>query len=116
MLATAHRLRRRSEFAAAIRTGHRARRPSLVVHLMTGAGDAPPRVGFVVSRAVGGAVERNRVRRRLRHLVCGHLDALPPGALLVVRALPAAATAPYRRLGDDLTAAIGAASRAGVTR
>ena len=59
-------------------------------------------VGFVVSRAVGGAVVRNRVRRRLRHLVRDRLVDLPGGAVLVVRALPAAAGAPYDELRADL--------------
>ncbi len=57
-----------------------------------------PRVGFVVSKAVGNAVVRNRVKRRLRHLVAT-LDA-PAGARVVVRALPPAATNP--NLADDL--------------
>jgi ribonuclease P protein component len=70
---------------------------------------APARAGFVVSRAVGGAVVRNRVRRRLRHLVGDRLTGLPPGATLVVRALPDAATTSYDRLGADLDAAIAAA-------
>src|SRR5215813_4730379 len=39
-----------------------------------------PRAGFVVSRAVGGAVARNRVRRRLRHLMRDRLVSLPAGA------------------------------------
>jgi ribonuclease P protein component len=113
MLATAHRMRRSGEFAAAIRSGRRAGRTTLVVHLRPGAGGGPPRAGFVVSRAVGGAVDRNRVRRRLRHLVRDHLAELPAGSLLVVRALPAAATAPYRQLAEDLTAALRAARRTG---
>lgn len=111
MLAVAHRLRRRSDFAAAVRGGRRARRGTLVVHLRLGESTepaAPPRVGFVVSRAVGGAVTRNTVRRRLRHLVRDHLDALPPGALVVVRALPPAAHAPYQRLDADLAATLAA--------
>jgi ribonuclease P protein component len=52
------------------------------------------RVGFVVSRSVGNAVTRNRVKRRLRHLVADRLAATPAGVDLVVRALPGAATAP----------------------
>ena len=63
---------------------------------------APPRVGFVVSKAVGGSVVRNRVRRRLRHLVRAHLPALPPGAELVVRALPPAAALDSSELGTEL--------------
>jgi ribonuclease P protein component len=66
----------------------------------------PPKGGFVVSRAVGDAVARNRVRRRLRHLVRPRLSALPPGSLLVVRALPAAADASSADLADDLDAAL----------
>lgn len=79
-----------------------------MVHLSIGEATAPPKVGFVVSRAVGNAVTRNRVRRRLRHLAREHVVDLPAGALVVVRALPAAATAPYRRLAADLAAALGA--------
>ena len=56
----------------------------------------------MVSRAVGGAVVRNRVRRRLRHLVRDRLVDLPSGAVLVVRALPAAAGASYDELRGDL--------------
>lgn len=133
MLAAAQRLRRSTDFAAVIRGGRRASRGVLVVHLdlagspapdvpgemtatrkpvpVTGAEQhpAPTRAGFVVSRAVGGAVVRNRVRRRLRHLVRERLGALPPGAAIVVRALPGAADASYARLGADLDAAIAAA-------
>jgi ribonuclease P protein component len=60
-------------------------------------------VGFVVSGAVGPAVVRNQVRRRLRHLAVDHLRRLPDGALLVVRALPAAAGATSAQLAADLT-------------
>jgi ribonuclease P protein component len=67
-------------------------------------GEAPPaRVGFVVSGAVGPAVVRNKVRRRLRHLTVDHLRRLPDGALLVVRALPGAAGASSAQLAADLT-------------
>jgi ribonuclease P protein component len=63
-------------------------------------------VGFIVARTVGNAVVRNRVRRRLRHLVRGHLDRLPEGSLLVVRANPAAGTAHYDDLAADLESAL----------
>jgi ribonuclease P protein component len=63
-------------------------------------------VGFVVSRAVGAAVVRNRVRRRLRHLVADQLDRIPPGSRVVVRALPGSAVATYDQLGAALVAAL----------
>jgi ribonuclease P protein component len=103
MLPPAARMRRKTEFASAIRDGSRAGRPSLVGHLNRRAGvDEPPKVGFVVSRAVGQAVVRNRVRRRLRHLVAGYLHTLPRGSLLVLRANPQAATASGADLAADL--------------
>jgi ribonuclease P protein component len=80
-----------------------------VLHLAEGgdpaSGPTTPRVGFVVSRSVGHAVVRNRVRRRLRHLVrdrLPELSVLPGGAVLVVRALPDAAAASYDELRGDL--------------
>jgi ribonuclease P protein component len=73
-----------------------------VVHLLDGVGAAGPRVGFVVNRAVGNAVVRNRVRRRLQHLVRSHLTQLPLGAHLVVRALPPAAKLSSAELGAEL--------------
>jgi ribonuclease P protein component len=62
----------------------------------------PGRVGFVVARSVGPAVTRNRVKRRLRHLMRERVIDLADGSLLVVRAQPAAADASYRDLGAEL--------------
>ncbi|MEH0845519.1 ribonuclease P protein component [Micromonospora sp. CPCC 205711] len=129
MLTAAQRLRRSNDFAAAVRGGRRAGRGAVVVHLTLPAApeptattspepardagtemtSVPTRAGFVVSKAVGNAVVRNTVRRRLRHLVRERLATLPDGSTLVVRALPAAADASYARLGADLDAAIAAA-------
>lgn len=70
-----------------------------------------PRVGFVVSRAVGTAVTRNQVKRRLRHLVRERLSSLPGASVLVVRALPPSADASYAELAADLDAALGKLAR-----
>ncbi|MEF2527515.1 MULTISPECIES: ribonuclease P protein component [Streptomyces] len=115
MLSPDNRLRRREDFASAVRRGRRAGRPLLVVHLRTsgatdphepGEIDPPTRAGFVVSKAVGGAVVRNRVKRRLRHLVRERLTRLPAGSLVVVRALPGSGDAGPEDLARDLDAAL----------
>ncbi|MFF5719631.1 ribonuclease P protein component [Streptomyces buecherae] len=114
MLPTEHRLRRREDFATAVRRGRRAGRPLLVVHLRSGTSDPHPpgetapqvRAGFVVSKAVGNAVTRNLVKRRLRHLVRDRLDRFPPGSLVVVRALPGAGEAGHEQLARDLDTAL----------
>lgn len=103
-----------------VRRGRRAGRPRLVVHALrpdrapeaeantapTRKSDVSTRVGFVVSKAVGVAVVRHRVTRRLRHLMRDRLAAMPAGTLVVVRALPPAAEATSRELGADLDAAL----------
>jgi ribonuclease P protein component len=61
-----------------------------------------PRVGFVVSKAVGPAVTRNLVKRRLRHLARERAASLSPDGMLVVRALPPAAQASYEELAQEL--------------
>ena len=122
MLAAPNRLRESADFGTTVRRGRRAGGPLLVVHLLvpagqaagapagsgTGAvGDPPARVGLVVSRAVGPAVVRNRVKRRLRHLARERVAALPAGSLLVLRAQPAAAGAAWAELGAELDRCLG---------
>lgn len=99
MLPASARLRSSDDFRQTVRTGVRTGRPTLVVHARHTGVDAT-RVGFVVSRAVGGAVTRNRVKRRLRHMAAGLLTGTPTGVQVVVRALPAAASEPGRLAGD----------------
>lgn len=62
------RLRQRADFLAAA-AGARVSAPAFVVQARDRLDTDPARVGFTVSRKVGTAVERNRVRRRLRELV-----------------------------------------------
>jgi ribonuclease P protein component len=97
-------MRRSAEFTRTVRNGVRAGRPTVVGHLLAGAADpdSAAKIGFIVSRAVGSAVVRNRVKRRLRELMRGYLQSLPGGSLLVVRANPVAARASQADLAADL--------------
>ncbi|WP_066583291.1 ribonuclease P protein component [Cellulomonas timonensis] len=107
MLPAAHRMRRPAEFEQAVRRGARGGRESLVVHLVTRTDPGPgPVVGFVVSKGVGNAVVRNKVKRRLRALVRERLTTIPADSGIVVRALAPAATREYASLGADLDSAL----------
>ena len=102
MLPAPYRMHNADDFRHTVRRGVRAARPTLVVHAANAAGGT--RVGFVVSKAVGDAVRRNRVKRRLRHLAAARLRDTPAGTQLVIRALPVATEQP-ERLPADLDAA-----------
>ena len=104
MLPRLLRMHNSKDFRRTTRRGLRVSRPTLVVHAAhvsddlvseaIGVGRTGPRIGFVVSGALGNAVTRNRVKRRLRHLARAHVAETPVGIDLVVRALPRATTAP----------------------
>jgi ribonuclease P protein component len=76
----------------------------LVAHAQTTDSRAglPPRVGLVVSKAVGGAVVRNRTKRRLRALLAARLGLLPAGTDVVIRANPVAAQANWEDLSREV--------------
>lgn len=92
------------DFRRTTRRGARVGRPTCVIHAGRVPGGLGVRVGFVVSKQVGNAVTRNRVKRRLRHLAVAQLGTTPVGTDVVVRALPRAATAPAELPGDLVSA------------
>jgi ribonuclease P protein component len=106
-------MRRSADFTETVRTGRRAGRRTLVLHVRVpstdGTGTTPaaaPLVGLVVGRSVGGSVVRHRVSRRLRAQLAPRLHRLPAGSAAVVRALSPAATATSAQFGADLDAAL----------
>jgi ribonuclease P protein component len=108
MLPQQSRMRRPDDFRRVLRAGRRAGGSVVAGHLLLVGSDGPVRsgdpakVGFIVSRAVGSAVVRNRVKRRLRELMRRRVASLPGGCLLVLRAYPAAASARQEDLAADL--------------
>ncbi len=131
MLPAPSRMRRAGDFSLAVRRGRRAGTAHLAVHLATAervtelsataahvaagpdpsTGEVvvsadPARVGLVVSKAVGNAVTRTRVKRRLRAVAASRLHRLPAGSLAVLRATPASAQASSDVLAADLDRAL----------
>jgi ribonuclease P protein component len=111
VLPAGHRLRASSDFAAALRGPRGARAGSTLIVVHANQTDAragqPPRVGFVVSKAVGTAVARNRTKRRLRALMAARVRDIPAGTDVVVRANPVAAQADSSTLAAELDRLLG---------
>lgn len=72
-----------------MRRGRRTGTAHAVLYRVSGEPDGP-RFGVIVSKQVGGAVVRNRVRRRIQSICAGVLADVPASDLIVVRALPGA--------------------------
>ena len=75
----------------------------MLLGILKGQGSEPARVGFVTSRRVGGAVVRNRIRRRLREIARAARPNLLPGLWMVVIAKRPAADAAFGELRDEWT-------------
>lgn len=97
-------MRRSADFSHTVKHGVRASQPDVVVHgcRVDGANDQAPKVGFIVSKSVGGAVDRHRVARRLRHAARTVIGELEPSDRIVVRALPGSRYAESARLAGQL--------------
>ncbi|BDZ42065.1 hypothetical protein GCM10025865_13640 [Paraoerskovia sediminicola] len=89
-----------------VRSGVRAGSSTVVVHMLPGSSEpgsiGVSRFGFVVSKQVGNAVQRNVVRRRLRAAAWERRAQWQPGSNVVVRALPASRDASFETLESDL--------------
>jgi len=101
------RITDRATFQAFRRDGRRVRRGPLTVTWLPPVDPSPPRAAFAIGRTTGGAVERNRVRRRLRAALRELLveDRLPQGAYLL-GATAEVATMPWSALVSLLADAV----------
>jgi ribonuclease P protein component len=102
MLPLAYRLKRRSEFGRIYSKGRSNATDLIVVYALPARDDAT-RVGFSVSKKLGGSVARNRVRRLLREAVRPFLPQLKAGYSVIVLARVKAGTATL----PQFTAALG---------
>ncbi len=103
------RLKRRSDFRA-VASGARVSGKAFVLQARRRAENGAIRIGFTVSRQVGDAVERNRVRRRLREVVrlsvAARAEGLNPGHDYVLIGRRAALAAPFGEIMQDFDAAL----------
>ncbi|HTT87726.1 MAG TPA: ribonuclease P protein component [Acidimicrobiales bacterium] len=102
------RIRDRATFEALRRSGSRSRDGAITVTYCGIRGPGPARVAYAVGKRVGGAVVRNRLRRRLR-AAAAEITDLTPGAYLV-RVAPEAAALSYEDLKAQVTRAMTTAS------
>tara|TARA_R110000868_G_scaffold199758_2_gene446513 strand:+ start:60899 stop:61231 length:333 start_codon:yes stop_codon:yes gene_type:complete len=102
VLARANRVVHAVDFRHVVRRGRRSATPHAVYYRVTRDSSDPMRFGFIVSRAVGDAVTRNRLRRRYRALAREFVDAGGRGQDVVVRALPPAAELSWAELAHEV--------------
>lgn len=111
MLAKSHRITRGADYRATVRRGARYIGANTVAYVRLNRDTDLVRFGFIVSKSVGNAVHRNRVRRRLK---AAAYDVLPrvqsaatagPGIDIVIRALPASAHVTWVSLHEEVSGA-----------
>ncbi len=94
---------RSTEFGATVKHGVRAAQSDLVVHVRRDEVDPEgPRIGLVIAKSVGNAVQRHQVARRLRHVAKAVISDLDPCERVVIRALPGSSRAASARLEQQL--------------
>ena len=85
-----------------MKLGRKAVSDHLVVYLNNTGDQAPFRLGLVVGKTVGNAVERNLVKRRARSAIQERMNMLVTGDIIVVRALPGSAKLPWSGFCEEL--------------
>lgn len=103
MLARPHRLTRGTDYKSVVRSGVRCGGARVITSMLTTGEAREARFGFIISKQVGTAVIRNTVRRRLKAVCADALADVPQGTDIVIRALPASASATFAELSADVT-------------
>ncbi|CAJ1510947.1 ribonuclease P protein component [[Mycobacterium] holstebronense] len=124
MLPAQYRMRRSADFGATVKHGRKAVQPDVILYDRviydrrtdpseeSAVAAAPPRVGLIIAKSVGNAVDRHRVARRLRHVAREVLADLEPQEQLVIRALPGSSGATSDELANQLRTGLRSIRRA----
>jgi ribonuclease P protein component len=105
---------RSTDFDATVRRGKRAVQPDMVIYMRRATGD--PKLGLIISRSVGSAVQRHGLARRLRHGARDVLADLNDSEHVVIRALPSSRDVVSARLGEELRVGLRRIESAGSNR
>jgi ribonuclease P protein component len=99
---------RSTDFDATVKHGTRAVQPDLVIYARAGniAAAEPPKVGLIIARSVGSAVQRHQLARRLRHVARSVVEGLQRSEHVVIRALPGSRNLGSARLEEELRAGL----------
>jgi ribonuclease P protein component len=120
MFPRAARLLKHSDFDRVYKQGRRHFFPHMTVFYLSRPEDATPqplaRVGFTVGRQLGGAVERNRIKRRLREVVRVGRAALPGASDVVINPKKTVLTMEFKVLFDEVDRAFATIGKATVAK
>ncbi len=105
------RLLRRAEYDAVYREGRRRSSREFTLFLRPNGLDSS-RFGWSIKKALGNAVRRNRIRRRLREILRLHRQEIAPGWDIVIHPRSSAATAQFSALQAELLKLMPASAKA----
>lgn len=96
------RLLKRAEFQMVYEKGSRLPSRSFVAFCLDAGGGPGPKIGFTASKAIGGAVDRNRIKRRVRETIRRALPRMAPNWRIVINLRRAALTVPQAGLIEEV--------------
>ncbi|MEJ6488660.1 ribonuclease P protein component [Leucobacter sp. USCH14] len=106
MPARRNRVTRGEDYRQTVRAGRRVGGALCITHAVLRSTGSEARFGFIISKAVGNAVTRNLLRRRLKTIVEQRLRSGIAGVDVVFRALPASAEADFASLDREINRAL----------
>ena len=105
------RLLKHADFQAVYKNGRKHFSGNMTAFYRQSAGAAGPRVGFTVGKVLGGAVVRNRIRRRMRAAVRQHLRELAAPLDLVLHPRKSVLTLKFEQLDAEIVQVFAAVQR-----